>query len=502
MDRVKVDFLKAKYGLDAPSERGVFLFPRLFLILLVVTAMMAGAMSYGVSTGQESGPLGLLGTIGRLVRSGDKPLAGQAEDRVNFLLLGVGGAGHQGAELSDTIIFASYRPSTKQIGLLSIPRDLAVPIPGQGTGRVNSVNAYQGPEGASKVIGEVLGQEIHYYVKVNFDGFAELIDELGGIDVFVDRAFTDSAYPVRGQEEANCGTTTTVTDEEDNEVEVPTYGCRFEVLSFAEGWTPLDGATALKFVRSRHGTNGEGSDFARAARQQKVLLAVKAKLLSASTLFNPGRVVKLFDLARQNIDTNLTGWEIGQLAAELPGVGNDQITHHVLDETGPLYSAIINGAYLLLPDNNDWAPVRRIAANIFAGDTGNLALDEPAAAARLVKVEIQNGTTLSGMASQAAQILTAQGYEVMKIGNAATRGYTQTIIYDLRSGAKSAALQDLARLLKGDVSMSAAGWVYTNEIIPTELSVSEDAGAIATETDIDFLVILGENTAPLVMREL
>ncbi len=501
MERIKVDFLKAKYKLPVAQDRGAFLFTRLLLVVIIVSTMTAGALSYGVTSGEDIGGLNLFSTLSHLVRSNDKPLEGEEEDRMNFLLLGVGGEGHQGSELTDTIIFASFRPSNGEVGLLSIPRDLAVPIPGHGTTRINAANVYNGIEGALDVVSDVLDQTIHYYIKVNFDGFAEMVDEVGGISLYVDHSFSDYSYPIRGMEEAECGTTETIIDEEGNEISVPTYGCRFEILSFQEGWIKMDGETALKFVRSRHGTNGEGSDFARAARQQKVLLALRDKVLSASTLFNPSRVVRLFQDLQKNIETNITVWEMTKLASYIPDINEEKIYNHVLDDAGPLTSAMINGAYLLLPKNNDWGPIERIAANIFSDEGSTTLAHTTEQTPKFVRVEVQNGTTISGLAFSASQLLESRGFDVVKIGNASDRGFSDTVIYDLTRGTESESLNQLSELLEGRINMSAAGWVYTNNIIPTELSITNDNGETqTTESDIDFLIILGEKTANLVLR--
>jgi len=501
MERIKVDFLKAKYKLTLAQDRGAFLFTRLFLVIIIVSTMTAGALSYGVTSGTEKGNFNFFSTLSHLMRSGDKQLQGEEEDRMNFLLLGVGGEGHQGSELTDTIIFASFRPSSGEVGLLSIPRDLAVPIPGHGTTRVNAANVYNGIEGARDVVSDVLDQTIHYYIKVNFDGFAEMIDEVGGISLYVDQSFSDYSYPILGREETECGTFETIVDEEGNNVEVPTYGCRFEILSFQEGWAKMDGATALKYVRSRHGTNGEGSDFARAERQQKVLLALRDKILSASTLFNPSRIVRLFQDLQNNIETNLTVWEMTKLTSYIPTIDQNKITSHVLDDEGPLTSALINGAYLLLPKNNDWGPIERIAANIFSEEGSTNLTETNDQTPKFVRVEVQNGTTIAGLAFSASQLLESNGFDVVKIGNASDRGFSDTIIYDLTQGKESESLSQLSELLEGKINMSAAGWVYTNNIIPTELSITnEDDGIQATESDIDFLIILGEKTANLVLR--
>lgn len=483
---MKIDLLHPKDLVNTPNKRGVFFFVKNFLLLLVILLVAGTVFSNNTGSEQElAKSVGLFGSLRRLVPSADRELLGEDDDRVNFLLLGVGGEGHDGPELSDTIIFSSFRPSTKEIGMLSIPRDLTLPIPGYNWRKINHVNAFgelenpgYGPVFASEVIGDLLEQEIHYYVKVDFGGFEELIDELGGVNVYVERAFTDSAYPTDDY------LTTTI--------------------SFEEGWQKMDGKTALQFSRSRHGNNGEGSDFARAARQQKILLAVKDRLLSASTLLNPSRLAKVLNTVSSHLQTNMTIWEMVRLGSFVPAIDTESITHHVLDESedGPLYATNLNGAYVLLPRNDDWAPVARLAANVFSPTDESVNITPlTEEIPPFVRLEIQNGTGITGFAFTISQMLQTEGFEVVKVGNADDRGYAHTVIYDLTNGKKAQDLETLRAALQADVSMSAAGWIYTNEIVPTELSVSsESATEKATEDDIDFLIILGANTANLVLR--
>ncbi|MEK7615140.1 MAG: LCP family protein [Patescibacteria group bacterium] len=522
MEKLKIDFLKEKYHLAEPKKKHLLFFGRVLVVVLVVTASIGAALSYHVSsTGNSAGnfpKLSLLSTLRHFV-DGDK-LKGEENDRVNILLMGIGGEGHDGPQLTDTIIFASYQPSTGKIGLMSLPRDMSVPISGYGYRKVNHANAYgevekkgSGPKLASEVIGQVLNEPIEYYVRVDFDGFGKLIDDIGGVDVYVDRAFTDPTYPTPGREYDMCGYTEPETTTKQEVTAPPTtptvvaptgpnYSCRFETLTFQEGWKHMDGETALKFVRSRHGTNGEGSDFARSARQQKVLLAIKNKVFSLSTFVNPARITRILETLQANIATNLSTSDILRLAQAAKKLDESQITHHVIDASNdsPLYAAILNGAYVLLPKNDDWKPLQQIAEYIFTPKESQERIAKtPGEKPKFVKVEIQNGTARTGLAFRASQLLDGQGFDVVKVGNAASREYSHTVIYDLTNGERKNELKVLRDFFKADVTLSATGWMVGGDVIPKELAItSDDYEKLATEDQVDFLVILGENSSSLV----
>jgi len=200
----------------------------------------------------------------------------------NILFLGMGGQGHEGGELTDTIIFTSLNLKTTSVTMISIPRDIWVP---SLSAKINS--AYEiGEKRAtgsgillvSDAVYEIVNEPIHYTVLMDFAGFEQLIDVIGGIDVIIDKSFRDEKYPIKGKENDLC----------DGDLE---YKCRFETVIFEKGLQHMDGVTALKFSRSRHSTDlEEGTDFARAARQQKVIAALKTKVLSPSVLLNPVRI--------------------------------------------------------------------------------------------------------------------------------------------------------------------------------------------------------------------
>jgi LCP family protein required for cell wall assembly len=221
-------------------------------------------------------------------------------------LMGHGSPGHEGGLLTDSIMVIKVDTGLERIGLVSVPRDSWIELPSNGweepiSWKVNAAYAigssqnqylkrpdeFKGEAGggamAKYALEQIVGFPIDHFVALDFDGFEKSIDVVGGIDVFVERSFTDPLYPIPGEEANPCGKTeeeiaATVATLSANLVEKE-FPCRYEVLSFTRGKTHLDGATALKFVRSRHAA-ADGGDFNRARRQRSVLLAVKDKVLA------------------------------------------------------------------------------------------------------------------------------------------------------------------------------------------------------------------------------
>ncbi|MEN9407979.1 MAG: hypothetical protein RLZZ455_1195, partial [Candidatus Parcubacteria bacterium] len=237
------------------------------------------------------------------------------DNRVNILLLGIGGGSHEGPNLTDTIIFVSIDPRLKKMTLVSIPRDLWVPTLQAKINSAYSTGQDKENAGGLKltkaVVSDILGQQIDYGLRIDFDGFVKAVDMMGGLEITVDRVLDDYAYPISGKEEDACGKN----DDEiaslsaqiatDSATESEAFPCRYEHLHFDPGVTHMDGTTALKFVRSRHALGREGSDFARSKRQEKVIQAFKDKLLSADTFLNPVKVVSLIDVFKGSIDTDI-----------------------------------------------------------------------------------------------------------------------------------------------------------------------------------------------------
>jgi LCP family protein required for cell wall assembly len=253
--------------------------------------------------------------------------------RVNILLLGIDQRECEGSPWrSDTMIVVTVDPESKKAGLLSIPRDLWVDIPGFEPGRINTAHflgdAYDYPGGgpalAKKTVQRNLGVPIHYYVRVNFDGFREIVDTLDGITVEVDRAIRDDRYP----------------DEQ----------CGYMSIYIPKGVQHMDGETALQYARSRHGS----SDFDRARRQQKVLFAIRDRALSLDLL---PKLPQLLRTMGDTVQTDLQPREILALAQIGVQVKPEDIQSAVIDETMTAEWITPKGAYVLIPLREEIEPL-------------------------------------------------------------------------------------------------------------------------------------------------
>lgn len=217
----------------------------------------------------------------------------------SVLLIGFGGAGHDGGTLADTLLLIRADSTTKKLAFISIPRDTYVNIPTSLTTSVqDKINASYaigldetGPQGggnlAKYMVSQVTGLPVDYYISIDFGQFVKAIDALGGIDVNVPAPFDDKYYPIKGLENESCGFSAEQIEEFKQkysgfELEKQ-FTCRYEEVKFDAGMAHLDGTTALKFVRSRH-SDINGNDFARSLRQIAVINAVEAKAISLGAL--------------------------------------------------------------------------------------------------------------------------------------------------------------------------------------------------------------------------
>ncbi len=281
----------------------------------------------------------------------------ETDGRTNLLLLGSDKrmAGTIESELTDTLLVVSIGRVEHDVVLISLPRDLWVKDSRGAKSKINAVytlnkedqsDIVTGGEAIMQVASDVLGVPVHYYSVINFELFKDVVDILGGVEVEVERSFTDYSYPVEGKENAPLSE-------------------RYETIEFKEGLQNMDGDAALKFVRSRKGTNGESTDFARSERQQKVISAIKNKALSIETLINPIKIKELYDIYSNEIDTNIMFNDVQSFYLLSQQVDFNRITSIVLDdrsaadEGGLLYSPVddelYGGAYVLIPKVGDFS---------------------------------------------------------------------------------------------------------------------------------------------------
>lgn len=265
------------------------------------------------------------------------------DDRVNILLMGRGGGTHQGPDLTDTIILANIDPEKSHVTLTSIPRDLWIPDLSSANKKINGVYAQGeskreggGIELSKAVVKKVTGQEVNYIVVIDFSGFIRAVDLLNGLDIKVDKTFDDYQYPIEGREDEACGHTEDeikeyiATSSADADL-LSYFPCRYKHIHFEKGDAHMDGKTALEFVRSRHGTNGEGSDFARSKRQERVIKAFKDKIFSLQTLSNPGKVLNLYNILKDSIDTDIKENEFDDFIKLMNKMEKAQIKSAALD---------------------------------------------------------------------------------------------------------------------------------------------------------------------------
>jgi len=300
----------------------------------------------------------------------------------SVLLMGYGGAGHDGGLLTDTMIIGRIIPKEKKVVLISIPRDLWVPMEVKyGTESAYKINAafaigsddkaypnkpkkYQGDNGglvmARDVVGRVTGLAVDYAVAIDFSGFEKLMATLGGVFIDVPYTFEDKLYPVKGKEKDTCGKsdediakTTATLSGTLLEQEFP---CRYEILKFEKGKQFMDAGSALKFVRSRH-SDVNGGDFGRSMRQQAFLLGIKSRLLSFS---GATKIIPLITDALKMVDTDISFQDVTGMIERYGDPSKYTVSSvYLTDQTVLMLSTSSNGQSILVPKtgSEDWQSV-------------------------------------------------------------------------------------------------------------------------------------------------
>ena len=378
-------------GLHQEEKKGIKKWVKVALGVLVVVLLIGGIAFWkaGNVLNKISIDGNLLGSIGHMVPGVNDELKGEKEGRINILLLGMRGEKLTGGGLlADTIMVASIDPKNNKVAMLSLPRDLYVQDPGRGSkSKINAVYAYgeeKGKGGGIKdmkeVVSEIVGQPIHYAVAINFQGFTDLVNAVGGVEVDLKQPFEEA---MQFNEEKPCDSYvfTKPTGKYENKYYVRRNGTKYLAKSYPlctnpntecggdfklpAGKQTLNGDQALCFARSRKTT----SDFERAKRQQLIIQKIKDKALAMGTLTDFNKVNAMVDSLGDNVKIDAQAWELKRLWEVQQGMQNPVMSQRVLEnnEEGLLYNPpqTPETGYILLPIGDTYDKIRELFANIF-----------------------------------------------------------------------------------------------------------------------------------------
>ena len=348
----------------------------------------------------------------------------ESQKPVNILLLGIDQRpGEQGYYRTDTMILLHINPKTGDVGMISFPRDLWVKVPGYWETRINSAHVIGdaknypggGPELAKKTVENLIGQPVDYYVRINFEGFRRLLEEIGCIDIDVPKLIDDPTFP------------------DDH------YG--YDPLYLEPGHYCMDADLALKYARTRH----VDSDFGRMQRQQQVIMAIKDKLLNTGELPHlVARAPALLNILSDSLQTDMPLSEMIALTNSARNLNLNDIRRLIIDVNMVEPTITETGAAVLLPKMD---LIQAAVDDFFAADSekaprpggGVPPTEAPPTLSpsqsptstpiqQDVRIVILNGATTPGQEKTLADILIAHGYDVVGTGQADRMDYAQTQI--------------------------------------------------------------------------
>ena len=348
-------------------------------------------------------------------------LSGEGAGRINILILGIGGQGHDGPDLTDTMLVASIDPVNKKAALLSVPRDMWIKMPNNYMGNYQKINAaYEsgkysylnkedssnnnqnavdaGFKTADQAVNQVLGITINYNVLVDFQAFEQAVNTVGGVTVDVPTELYD---PTMAWE--NGGN---------------------PVLA-SPGIQVMNGNQALNYVRSRETT----SDFARTQRQRAVIVALKDKALSLGVLSDPFKLSSLMSAFGENIQTDISLSDATAIYNLTKSIDNSNIQSIGLADPPNNFvtTADVDGLSVVEPRAGefDYTQIQSYVRSVLVD--GYLTKEN-------ASVTILNGTSTPGLATSLANTLKSYGYNVGTVASAPTLNYTQTVLVDLTNG--------------------------------------------------------------------
>jgi LCP family protein required for cell wall assembly len=367
---------------------------KIALIILAVFFVIGGVIAFktGYVLNKISTKGGLFSSLIHSVPGVGDTIKGEKEGRINILLLGMRGENVPGGGLlADTIMLVSIDTQDNKVAMISIPRDLYVQVPGtENKEKINAVYAHgmeRGKEGGiedmEKVVGDITGLPIHYGISINFKGFTDLVNAVGGIDITLDKPFTEA---LQFNEDHICdgdkgGVFTTPTGKYKTDYYVRKDGTKYVTgqyplctnsnpecggnFQLPAGANHLNGDIALCYARARYGS----SDFERAKRQQLVIQKIKDKATSVGTLSDFEKINSMLNALGDNVRTDMQAWEMKKMFSIYQKMQSPQIIQRVLEdsEEGLLYAPPeTNGAgYILLPRGDNYDKIKNLFQNVF-----------------------------------------------------------------------------------------------------------------------------------------
>ena len=383
-------------------------------------------------------------------------------DRVTVLLMGLDyrdWLADEGPPRTDSMMLVTIDPVARTAGMLSIPRDLWVDIPGFEHNRINTAYAQGesfkvpggGPGLAMRTVENLLGVPVQYYAVIDFYTFERMVDEIGGVDILVPE-----------------------------DVKISPLGRNSKWLYGGKS-EHLDGPETLAYARAR---KTGGGDFDRAARQQQVALALRDTILDLDML--PTLLTKaplLYQELSTGIRTNLTLDQmvsLGMLALQVPKKDIHRGTIAPPDQV--TLESLPDGAQVLKPVPDR---IRELRDQIFTNTSAvgpSVPVDNPAEGARLeaARVSVRNGSGVEGLATQTADYFKGQGLNVVEIGNADRLDYDKSMLI-----VENATYPYAVRFLSSLMS----------------LSQSQILRPVTSDPAIDIIVILGQDWATYVAQQ-
>jgi LCP family protein required for cell wall assembly len=385
-------------------------------------------------------------------------LKGEGDGRVNILLLGNGGPGHEGPDLTDTILLASIDPINHNTALLSIPRDLWVKIPGDGYQKINAAYVYGKQQSRAKsetqkdqaglalldkTLEPILGVPIHYHAVVDFAAFKQTVNAIGGVTFNVPETLYDPTIAWEN------------------------HGNSYIAM---KGTQTFNGDKALLYARSRE----TSSDFARGQRQRQLMVAIKDKTFSLGTFSNPVKVSNLLSSLGNNVYTDFNLDDMMRLYKIMGKIPSSSINS--IDLVTPPHNLLttgnMNGLSIVQPRAGlfDYDAIQNYVRN---------ALKDSYIAKENSQIAIYNATDIVGMATKQSNYLKSYGYNVVTVGNTPTpTNPNKTQIIDLTKGAA----KYTRHYLEGRYGVSAT------TSLPASLGVTPPQGT-------SFVIIVGEDVA-------